>query len=145
VPPALIFGQHAVSLLCFALALPFILHRLWTLDPLDHQWGFHLELLVLLSFYPLLDLVNGWALWRHGDGEAYDWHAHRDDNVVALIVLTSTVVIAFAASDKTYFFSGQQPLAWRLGLEMVPSALWLASGRMVPFLLRPFRGAVAGA
>lgn len=143
VPRWLILGQHGLSIVSFFVAVPFIVYRLWAFDPLDYVFGEHFELLVLLSFYPLLDLVNGWAIWRHEASDAYDWAAHRNDNVIALLVLTTTAVLAFGCSDKYYFFNSQLPLVWRMAIELVPSMLWLASGRMVPYLLRPFRPTAA--
>jgi hypothetical protein len=144
VPTRLIFGQHAFSLVCCLVTLPYIFHRLATLDPGHYLWGYHLELLVLFSFYPVLDVVNGYALYRSQvKGLPHDWDRHREDNVIALLVLAVTAIICFACSDKYWFFNGQLPLAWRIALEMVPSALWLASGRMVPFMLRPFRAVAA--
>ncbi|MEB3198388.1 MAG: hypothetical protein VKP62_14405 [Candidatus Sericytochromatia bacterium] len=146
VPTRLIFGQHLFSLACCFITLPYIFHRLLTIDPGHFLWGYHLELLVLFSFYPVLDLVNGYALYKSEvRGLPHDWERHREDNVIALLVLAVTVVICFACSDKYWFFNGQLPLAWRIGLEMIPSLIWLASGRMPAFFLRAFRVAPAPA
>lgn len=137
VPLRLVVVQHAISLLCAVSVFPIMVSRLFTLDPSHYSWSYMVELLVLFSVYPVLDVANAWILYRtQRQGRPYDWDAHRDDNLAVLAVLIWTVLLFFVGSDKHYFFSTQLPAVYRIALDLVPATLWLASGRMLAFFRR---------
>ncbi|MEB3220543.1 MAG: hypothetical protein VKS61_00550 [Candidatus Sericytochromatia bacterium] len=146
VPKPILIGQHVLSLLFGCAALGIFTYRLFVIPPLESPWPYMLELAALYSLYPLLDIANGYVLYKTGvKGMPHDWVQHRQDNLYVLIVLITTAVLLFVAADKHYFFNQQLPVAYRIGLELVPMTIWLASGRMVGWLKRSFAGAGAPA
>ena len=121
--------QHGLSVLAWIPLLTVMVYRLFTLDPMHFEWMYNFELLALVSLYPVLDIVNGWVLYRtQVQGRPYDWDAHRHDNYVIFVMIVVTTVLFFVAFDRHYFFATQLPPAYRLAIMLSPAAGWVVSG-----------------
>jgi len=132
--------QHAISVVAWVPLLVVLFYRLFTLDTMQFEWMYTVELLALVTLYPVLDIVNGWVLFRtQVQGRPYDWDAHRHDNYVIFVVMVVSSVLFFVAFDRHYFFATQLPPAYRLGLTLAGTVGWVASGALGRWVMRAAR------
>lgn len=121
--------QHAISVVAWIPLLMVLFYRLFTLDTMHFEWMYTVELLSLVTLYPVLDFVNGWVLYRtQVQGRPYDWDAHRHDNYVIFVMMVVSTVLFMVGFDRHYFFATQLPPVYRLAFTLAGTVGWVASG-----------------
>lgn len=141
IPRQLLVFQTWASLLCGLIVLPWLLAILVTQSWATYQWQYALEMIALVSIYPLIDLTNLRVLNRYSaNGATFEMDGHRHSNAEVFLLYLVTTLLFFLGSDHYYFFEGEQiPLVYRLCLDFTPFVIWAASGRAFKFFNRSYR------
>ena len=136
----LLYLQHVISIVSCIPMMAILISRFFSLDYYSYQWMYNFELLILVSLYPVLDIINGSVLYKTQLlNKSYDWDAHRQDNIAIFTLLASTTVLYFASHDKHYFFSTHLIPAYRIAIALTPTFIWLVSGALKAWILRAYR------
>jgi hypothetical protein len=129
--------QHAISVVAWVPLLVVLFYRLFTLDHMHFEWMYTVELLGLVSLYPVLDIVNGWVLYRtQVQGRPYDWDAHRNDNYIIFVMMVVSTVLFMIGFDRHFFFATQLPPAYRLVFTLAGTVGWVGSGAFTRWVRR---------
>jgi hypothetical protein len=137
VPLRLLLVQHVLSVIGWVPLLPVLFYRFFTLDTHGFEWMYTVELLSLVTLYPVLDIVNGWVLYQtQVKGRSYDWDAHRNDNMIIFIMMVVSTVLFMVGCDKHYFFAQTLPPVYRLAFTLFGTVVWVGGGWAVAWVRR---------
>jgi hypothetical protein len=132
--------QHIISVMAWVPLLVVLFYRLFTLDRMNFEWMYTVELLSLVTLYPVLDAVNGWVLYRtQVAGRPYDWDEHRHDNYIIYVLMVVSTVLFMIGFDRHYFFATQLPPVYRLAFTLAGTVGWVGSGAFFRWVRRAAR------
>lgn len=135
----LLAAQHIVGIFGWVPLIPILLYRLFIIPTNDFNWIYTIELLALVSLYPVLDLINGRVfIETQYLNKDYDWDGHRNDNYYIFWMMVGSTVLFMVGCDRYYFFKGQLVPFWRLTLTVAATIVWIATGAGWRWVSRAF-------
>lgn len=140
VPLKLLLVEHVLSVVGWVPLLPVLFYRFFVLDKHTFEWMYTVELLSLVTLYPVLDIVNGWVLYQtQVKGRSYDWEGHRNDNMKIFVMMVVSTVLFMVGCDHHYFFQQTLPPAYRLCFTLVGTVGWVGIGAAGAWIKRAYK------
>lgn len=132
-----LIALHSITLVMMSLAYQVMLGEIATRGTEHYNGQVSVELTLMGSVFPLIELGNLLVLLQVRRGASFSWLDHHKLNAIWLTSLTMAPLLLFLAHDQYWLFGEPHGLWCRVGVELAPQVLFL--GFHVGFLARYFR------